>query len=109
MENRFIVKVNSTNPEFTPEDDMRTGVECRGYLVLAFDSEGDLSVSDISHISILELAQAFANDSNVGCIIRQATAIAEGMIKARGIKEDHEKDEIKKRLFEGIVENMSDE
>ncbi len=94
---KYIIKVlpgADCHPEYVPDAVLQNGIEAEGFLIIR--KYGDMKEADncetyIHAMSIMEIASHIAGSRNV---LRQAAAIAEGLIKASEI--DKEKRPVKK-------------
>ena len=89
---KYICKVLPTekcNEDFTPDADLREGVEVDGYMLIGF-KDGKASFETIMGISIDKISKWIRNQSKGGKLISAACAIAEGEIRAKEILEEDE-------------------
>lgn len=106
--NKYIVKVEmdpngDCNPEFGPDKKLEEGLPADGIVIMAFRG-GKHSATIIHDVTIMEIATAIAGDNaESGSAIRQAIAIAEGLMKAREI----EKNDSMKRTAKNIADLLS--
>lgn len=87
---KYICKVLPTeecNKDFTPDEDMRKGVEVDGYVLIGF-KDGKPSFETIMGISMGIISKWIRNQSKGGKLISAACAIAEGEIRAKEIMEE---------------------
>lgn len=85
---KVAVQMTEGNPEYGPDADLVEGIECEGFLMIAkkpgVGNGGYLET--IYGLSINDLAQVIANPgSKAHVILRQALAIAEGIMRAAEI------------------------
>ena len=82
---KYLIKVESMNPEFPLDETFTNGFENDGFLIIPFnEKDKPIGVFGVD-VSTLMLAQAIGADTNLRC----ASAIAEGFVKAKEItKED---------------------
>lgn len=81
------------NPEYNPDKQLINGIDADGFVLLVFKKE-KLNTIAISHVTILQIAEAFAgygNNDEPTSMIQQAIAIAEGLKKAKEIKKENDK------------------
>jgi len=100
---KMIVKVlpaKGSNPEFAPDAELQKGIECYGFILMAFDKEHDLETALMTNVSIKNISDAVISNCNEDVIntIRQAFVISEGFVHAARIKEDHHREKIAKRM-----------
>lgn len=89
-EGKFLIKVlpaDGCNPEFAPNEEEQHGMECKGYLLVTFDKDGDPEHEVMNGISTANIADFLRDGSAKGVApeIRMAAAIADGWIRAREI------------------------
>ena len=105
---KYIVKVEmdpngDCNPEFAPDQKLQEGIPADGIVILAFMG-GKHAATIVHDVTIMEIATAIAGDNaESGSKIRQAIAIAEGLMKAREI----DKSDGAKRAAKSIVDLLS--
>ena len=89
---KYICKVLPTekcNGDFTPDADLREGVEVDGFVLIGF-KDGKASFETIMGISVGKISKWISKQSKGGKLIRVACTIAEGEIRAREILEEDE-------------------
>lgn len=102
---KYIVKaalnpVGGGNPEFTPDKLLSNGVEVDGFLLCAFKN-GNPYATSLMGCTVMDVATLFAGDkSEAGSVIRQAMAIAEGLLKAEEIKKTEDRNTMARNLAE---------
>ena len=75
----------NNNPEYDPDEMLKRGMEVDGFLLLTFKG-GDPHSTSMMGCTTLEIARLIAGDkTEAGSTIRQAIAIAEGLMKAEEI------------------------
>ena len=81
-----MVRVESSNPDFQTDKKMQNGIEADGYLLVLFDKEGEPIVEALNAVSTFSIAKYLAADvGKVSNVLRQAGAIADGILEAREI------------------------
>ena len=106
--NKYIVQVKmdpngDCNPEFGPEKKLEEGLPADGYVLMTY-RDGRPSATIICGVTIMEIANMIAGDNTeAGSAIRQAIAIAEGLMKAREIG----KNDSMKRTAKNIADLLS--
>ena len=106
--NKYIVQVKmdpngDCNPEFGPEKKLEEGLPADGYVLMTY-RDGRPSATLICGVTIMEIANMIAGDNTeAGSVIRQAIAIAEGLMKAREIG----KNDSMKRTAKNIADLLS--
>lgn len=102
---KYIIKaqlspVGGGNPDFAPDPQMVNGIEADGFLLMAMKDDRP-SVVTIYGMTTLDLARMLAGDkSEAGSVIRQAIAIAEGLLKAEEIKKTEDRNTMARSLAE---------
>ena len=103
---RYTIKVEAgegCNQEFVPDEELREGVNVDGFVLLGLRN-GQPGVVVLYGVTTYELATMIGADtSEGGSVIRQAAAIAEGIRKAKEIKQADDRDrnagELIRKLF----------
>ena len=91
------------SPEFAPDQKLQEGIPADGIVILAF-MDGKHAATIVHDVTIMEIATAIAGDNaESGSKIRQAIAIAEGLMKAREI----DKSDGAKRAAKSIADLLS--
>ena len=104
----YIISVNSDNPEFPVDKREMNGIECGGYLLVCFKDNGDPISEALNGVSTLSLSKYIASDIGSVCnIIRQACAVADGLISANAIKKEYDKNN-KEILLDDFMNIISD-
>lgn len=104
MENNFSITIKASNPEFAPDKRLQDGVEAYGYLLLTFDSDGYADFGGMQCISTMDLAQFLAADkSEISKTIRQACAIADGLLNAKEIEKEYDRNCVVHDLLERLI------
>jgi hypothetical protein len=105
MERNYRVKVENldVNPEFSAEKEEQEGIECEGYLLVAFkeSSKEDMSISTAAnHVSIEMITDWLkSSDDQLKYLILQAALIAYGNIQARRLYEEQHKKNMMRDIF----------
>ena len=102
----YTIKVEAgegCNQEFVPDEELREGVNVDGFALLGLRN-GRPGVVVLYGVTTMELATVIGTDaSEGGSVIRQAAAIAEGIRKAKEIKQTDDRDrnagELIRKLF----------
>ena len=103
---KYTIKVEAgegCNQEFVPDEELREGVNVDGFVLLGLRN-GQPGVVVLYGVTTYELATMIGADtSEGGSVIRQAAAIAEGIRKAKEIKQADDRDrnagELIRKLF----------
>lgn len=102
----YTIRVSSDNQEFPVDKRVQDGQECGGYLLVCFDDNGHPIMETLNGVSTMSIARYLAADvGDVSNIIKQADAIAEGLINAKMINEKRSKE---KRGIESLIKDMID-
>lgn len=100
---KYVISVKGTegcNPEYAPDELLNKGLETDGFLLCAF-KDGRPQATTLMGCTTLEIATLFAADkSEAGSVIRQAMAIAEGILKAVEIKKTEDRNTMARSLAE---------
>ena len=105
MENKYMVRVESLNPDFQTDKKMQNGIEADGYLLVLFDKEGNPIVETLNAVSTFSIARYLAADAGrVSNVLRQADAIANGLMAAREIEKKGRREKIAMDLAEILRE-----
>ena len=104
--NIYTIRVESSNPEFTVDSDLREGVQADGYVLLTVRN-GEPYMEAMNGLSTLDLAKFFDSNTEACSVLRQAAAIGEGMHRASEIRLESEgrirRDRIAKEITEKIM------
>lgn len=97
---KYIIKADSSNPEYAPDSELVKGIEADGFVLLV--KHGDKMCDVIIHgVSVIDLARALAAGEDNACSkIWQAVAIAEGLKKAKKIADEEEKTNARRAFAE---------
>lgn len=105
---RYTIKVEAAegcNQDFSPDEELREGVNVDGFALLGFRN-GHPGVVVLYGVNTMELATAIGTDaSEGGSVIRQAAAIAEGIRKAKEIKQQDERNRSAGELLRKLLNN----
>lgn len=103
MKETFKIRIDSIDQsvdDFDPEGIMSDGVDASRFLLIVFDNDGKPKIESMYAVSALGLAQYIAREnSEVANTIRQADAIAEGLIESRKIAVEYEALKSRKNSF----------
>lgn len=101
MKNKYMVRVESLNPDFQTDEKLQNGIEADGYLLVLFDKEGKPIVETLNAVSTFSIAMYLAADAGkVSNVLRQAGAIADGMLRAREIEKKSRREKVAMDLAE---------
>ena len=87
---KYIIKAGAgeeCNPEYAPDRELGEGIGCDGFMIVTF-CDGKPKVETMMGFSVEDLSNWIRRRSKGGQIIRQASAIAEGKIRALEISEE---------------------
>ena len=102
MKNEYTIRIESSNPEYEVDKDIRDGLTADGFLLIAF--QDDQPVCEIMNgVSVVNLADWIKMKTETGAVMRQASAIAEGYLKAKDIRDETKKEKGPGRL---VVEGL---
>ena len=105
---RYTIKVEAgegCNKEFGPDEELREGVNVDGFVLLGLRN-GKPGVVVLYGVTTYELATMIGADtSEGGSVIRQAAAIAEGIRKAKEIKQADDRDRTAGEMIRKLFRN----
>jgi len=97
MKNEYTIKIESSNPEYEVNKDIRDGLTADGFILVTFrDDQAECEMLD--GVSVVNLADWIQRKTEVGAKMRQAMAIAEGYLKAKDILDETRKEKGPHRL-----------
>ena len=105
MKQGYMIKVESNNPEFETDSQLREGIQMDGFFLMAI-RDGKPAMECINGMTTMDLARFFVTGSEVCSVLRQAAAIGEGMRNAEAIREEAEEQQRKKKVARIIAENL---
>lgn len=105
MKNTYTIRVESNNPEFPADSDLREGVQADGYVLLTVRN-GEPYMEAMNGLSTLDLARFFDSNTEACSVLRQAAAIGEGMRNAEAIRRETEEQQSKKKVARIIAEKL---
>jgi len=92
MQDRITVKVEMAGTDFDPDGILENGITGNGFMLIMFDECGKATLEAMYGVTAMKLAEFIAG---TGCetanTIRQAGAIAEGLIRSRDISREYER------------------
>ena len=95
--NEYTIRIESSNPEYEVDKDVQKGLTADGFLLITF--RDDQAVCEmLDGVSVVNLADWIQRKTEVGAKMRQASAIAEGYLKARDIRNETMKEKDPHRL-----------
>ena len=98
---KYIIKIlpaEGCNPEYAPESKAQAGTEADGYFLVCFEN-GNPKCEQISGVNTLQIAEWLAyTGTEMVSVFRQAIAIADGLRKAKEIREKYEAKNVSKNL-----------
>lgn len=105
---RYTIKVEAAegcNQDFSPDEELQEGVNVDGFALLGLRN-GHLGVVVIYGVTTMDLATVIGADaSEGGSVIRQAAAIAEGIRKAKEIKQQDDRNRSAGELLRKLLNN----
>lgn len=105
---RYTIKVEAAegcNQDFSPDEELREGVNVDGFALLGLRN-GHPGVVVIYGVTTMDLATVIGADaSEGGSVIRQAAAIAEGIRKAKEIKQQDDRNRNAGELLRKLLNN----
>lgn len=82
---KYLIKVESTNPEFPMEDERFTkGIECDGFAMLTFGKDEDPDAVILHEVNVSMLSKGILGSEQ----FMMASYIADGLRKARDYKKN---------------------
>ena len=106
--NKYVISVKGAegcNPEYAPDELLNKGLETDGFFLCAF-KDGRPQPTTVMGCTTMEIAMLFAGDkSEAGSVIRQAMAIAEGILKAKEIKQQDDRNQSAGELLRKLLNN----
>lgn len=95
--NKYRIKVEAIHPEYEIDSRFKEGIECAGFLMVAFNENGKPKTEGLDGVSTSDLAFYIASGKDDGgpvCnILLQAGEIAKGIIKAAELKAEYEREQ----------------
>ena len=105
MKTEYIIRAESSNPEFETERQLREGIQVDGFFLVAI-RDGEPVVECIYGMATMGLARFFMTGSEVCSVLRQAAAIGEGMRNAEAIQKETEEQQSRKKVARIIAEKL---
>ena len=105
MKTRYIIRAESSNPEFETDSRLREGIQVDGFFLMAI-RDGKPAVECIDGMATMDLACFFATGSEVCSVLRQAAAIGEGIRNAEAIQKETEEQQSRKKVARIIAEKL---
>lgn len=97
MKNEYTIKIESSNPEYKVDEDVQKRLKADGFLLVTFRDEQPVC-EVLDGVSVVNLADWIERKTEVGAKMRQASAIAEGFLKAKAIVNETRKEKGPHRL-----------
>ena len=98
---RYIIKIlpaEGCNPEYAPESKAQAGTEADGFFLVCFE-DGKPICEQICGATVMQIAEWFAYaGTEMVSVFRQAAAIADGLQKAKEIREKYEAGNVSRNL-----------
>lgn len=105
MKTGYIIRAESSNPEFETDSQLREGIQMDGFFLVAI-RDGKPAVECINGMTTMDLARFFMTGSEVCSVLRQAAAIGEGMRNAEAIQKETEEQQSRKKVARIIAEKL---
>ena len=107
---KYRIKVEATHPEYEIDKRFTEGIECAGFLMVAFKENGKPKTEGQDGVSTSDLAFYIANGKAgggpVSNTLLQAGEIARGILKAAEIREEYGQVSLLKRIDMHVDEMM---
>ena len=104
--NKYRIKVEAIHPKYEIDSRFTEGIECAGFLMVAFNENGKPKTEGLDGVSTSDIAYYIANGKDdggpVSNILLQAGEIAKGIIKAAELKAEYEHERRKKAIQQHI-------
>lgn len=105
MKTEYIIRAESSNPEFETDSQLREGIQVDGFFLMA-TRYGKPVAECINGMTTMELAKFFMTGTDVCSVLRQAAAIGEGIRNAEAIRNEAEEQQSKKKVARIIAEKL---
>ena len=106
----YAVRIKSTDETEKKENRLTKGMKVSGYVVITFDEDGDPEVTAMEGVNVMMIAEYLGNTSNeMTSTLWQAIAIAEGLKKARQIREEEKRDKFIEKMIGGMKPDIKPE
>ena len=105
MKTRYIIRAESSNPEFETDSQLREGIQVDGFFLMAI-RDGKPAVECINGMATMDLARFFTTGSEVCSVLRQAAAIGEGIRNVEAIQKETEEQQSRKNVARIIAEKL---
>ena len=104
-----IEAADGTHPDFAPARELAEGFTADGFVLLTQNGERPKRTA-VYGCSVVNIAEMLISDmTETGSVIRQAMAIADGMMKAREIQEKERRDRTARELVDMLRADREDE
>lgn len=101
MKNTYNIRVECSNPEFQ-DSELRKGINADGYVLLIV-RDGEPCLENMGGVTVMEIARFFGTDTEACSVLRQASAIGDGLRRAREIREETENRKRRDRIAKEIA------
>ena len=96
----YAVRIKSTDKGEQEENRLTKGTKVSGYVILTFDEDGEPEVTAMDGVNVMMIAEYLGNTNNaMTSVLWQAIAIAEGLKKARKIREEEKRDKFIEKMI----------
>ena len=105
MKQGYTIRVESHNPEFETDSQLREGIQMDGFFLVAI-RDGKPAIECINAMTTMDLASFFITGTEACSVLRQAAAIGEGMRNAEAIWKEAEEQQRKKKVARIFAEKL---
>ena len=96
----YAIKVKPMEENGKKETRLNKGIKVAGYLLLTFDEQGEPEVTAAEGVNVMMIAEYLGYVRNgMTSTMWQSIAIAEGLKKARQIREDEKRDKFIEKMI----------
>ena len=101
MKNEYTIRIESSNPEYEVDKNIRDGLTVDGFILVTFRNEKP-ACELLNGVSVVNLADWIEKETKAGAVMRQAMAIAEGYLKAKDIMDKTREEKGSRLVVEGL-------
>ena len=105
MKTGYIIRVESSSPEFETDSEMQEGIQADGFFLVGI-RDGKPAVECMEGMTTMDLACFFTTDTELCSVLRQAAAIGEGIRNAAVIKKEAEEQQSKKKIARNFADKL---
>lgn len=96
----YAVRIKSTDKGEQKENRLTKGTKVSGYVILTFDEAGEPDITAMEGVNVMMIAEYLGNTNNaMTSVLWQSIAIAEGLKKARQIREEERRDKFIEKMI----------